>query len=112
MILSTHIVSDVEATATDIAIVSRGRLLVHDSPESLLRSVEGKVWEWVTPSADLPALNQQYLISSTIRRSDGVKVRAIAEQQPSATAQIVRADLEDAYLFVVGSSRTGIKEAA
>jgi len=51
--LSTHIVSDIEATATDIAIISKGRLVAHASPEELLQRVEGKVREWVVPSAEL-----------------------------------------------------------
>src|SRR5512134_3346964 len=46
VILSTHIVSDVEATATSIAIVRGGRLLICALPEQLLGRVEGKVWEW------------------------------------------------------------------
>src|SRR5207302_1271222 len=63
IILSTHIVSDVEATATDIALISQGTLVAHASPEELLRRVEGKVWEWVIPSADLNAARQRYLVS-------------------------------------------------
>ena len=50
VIFSTHIVSDIEAIATDIAILGGGRLLAHAAPEELLRGVEGKVWEWVIPS--------------------------------------------------------------
>src|ERR1035441_10191544 len=53
VILSTHIVSDVEATATDIALISQGSLVVHASPEELLRRVEGKVWEWIREHAKL-----------------------------------------------------------
>ncbi len=105
VILSTHIVSDVEATATEIAIVSQGRLLVHGSPESLLRSVEGRVWEWTVPTAELPALKQRYNISSSVRRTDGVKVRAVADTSPSADAQKVTPGLEDAYLSVITSAR-------
>src|SRR6185312_761688 len=52
VILSTHIVSDVEAVATNIAILAHGRLLAHGSPESILASVTGQVWELVVPSAD------------------------------------------------------------
>src|ERR1700728_365886 len=55
IILSTHICSDVEACAASIALVSQGRLVTHAAPEVLLRSVEGKVWEWVIPSAELAA---------------------------------------------------------
>ena len=71
VILSTHIVSDVEATATDIALISQGTLVAHATPEELLREVEGNVWEWVIPSTELNAA-QRYLISNTTRRSDSV----------------------------------------
>jgi len=70
VILSTHIVSDVEATATDIALIAQGRLVAHAAPEELLRAVEGKVWEWVVPSSELNAARQQFLISNTSRRGD------------------------------------------
>lgn len=105
IILSTHIVSDVEATATDIAIISQGRLLTHASPENLLKSIEGKVWEWIIPSAELVEAKQRYLISSTIRRGDGVQVRAVADTSPSKNANSVSAGLEDAYLHWVASGR-------
>src|ERR1700683_1170343 len=72
VILSTHIVSDIESVATDMAVLDGGRLLAHALPEDLLRSVEGKVWEEVIPSEDLPKIKQKYQISSTARRSDGV----------------------------------------
>src|ERR1041385_1187749 len=69
VILSTHIVSDVEATATEIAIVKNGRLVTHATPEGLLRSVEGCVWEWIVPSTELPPLKQRLLISGKIGRA-------------------------------------------
>lgn len=101
VILSTHIVSDVEATATSIAIINQGHLVTHDLPEKLLQAVEGKVWVWITSSQDLTTLRQQYLISSTARRSDGVHVRVVSAQQPNPTAQPVSATLEDAYLYLI-----------
>jgi len=105
VILSTHIVSDVEAAATEIAIIRRGSLVVHQPPEVLLQAVEGKVWEWVVASDDLVGLKQKYLVSGTMRRSHGVRVRALAETQPSADAQQVQPLLEDAYLFFVSNHR-------
>jgi ABC-2 type transport system ATP-binding protein len=106
VILSTHIVSDVEAMATDIALISQGVLVAHAAPEDLLRQVEGKVWEWVVPSAELNAAKQQYLISSTMRRSDGVHVRVLATQGP-AGAQPATPNLEDAYLYCLSNHRAG-----
>jgi ABC-2 type transport system ATP-binding protein len=106
VILSTHIVSDVEATATDIALIAQGTLVAHASPEDLLRQVEGKVWEWVLPSAELNAAKQKYLISNTTRRSDGVHARVLADASPSG-AQPVAPNLEDAYLFCISHHRAG-----
>ena len=104
VILSTHIVSDVEATATDIALISQGTLVAHASPEALLRQVEGKVWEWILPSSDLNAARQQYLISNTARRSDGVHARVISDAAPRG-AQPVTPNLEDAYLYSLSQHR-------
>jgi ABC-2 type transport system ATP-binding protein len=106
VILSTHIVSDVEATATDIALISQGRLVAHAAPEDLLRAVEGKVWEWVVPSAELNAARQQLLISNTTRRSDGVHVRLLAAQPPAGTTAVAP-NLEDAYLYCLSQHRSG-----
>jgi len=105
VILSTHIVSDVEATANEIAIVDRGRLLTHAEPEALLAGVEGKVWEWVLPSADLPAARERWKISNTVRRSDGVHARVVSAMPPSPMATPLVPTLEDAYLAVLEGSR-------
>lgn len=107
VILSTHIVSDVEAVATSIAILDQGRLLAHGAPEALLASVAGKVWEVLVPSADLPALRQKHLVSSTAHRSDGVHTRLITASAPSSSARSLEPSLEDAYLNILGAQRNG-----
>jgi len=101
VILSTHIVSDVEATATSIAIINKGQLITHAAPETILQAVEGKVWTWVVSSEELAKLKQSYLISSTARRSDGVHVRVVSARQPNLTAEPVSATLEDTYLYLI-----------
>jgi ABC-type multidrug transport system ATPase subunit len=107
VILSTHIVSDVEATASDIALIDKGRLLTHASPEALLKMVTGWVWEWTVPSAELQAVRQKYLVSSTVRTGEGVRLRIVAESAPAAEAQRVTPTLEDAYLHVIAGHRNG-----
>jgi len=111
VILSTHIVSDVEATATDIALIANGSLVAHATPEALLLQVEGKVWEWVVPSAELNAAKQQFLISSTTRRSDGVHVRVLGDRPPQG-AQPVPPNLEDAYLYCLSEHRAATQSGA
>jgi ABC-type multidrug transport system ATPase subunit len=101
VILSTHIVSDVEATATHIALINKGRLIVSAAPEVLMKKVEGRVWEWIVPSNELTAVKSRHRVSATIRRSDGVRVRALSDTQPAPGAQPAAPNLEDAYLMFV-----------
>jgi ABC-type multidrug transport system ATPase subunit len=101
VILSTHIVSDVEAVATDIAIVVRGRLVRHAPPEDFLRAVKGQVWEWLIPSSEVPAARTRFRVSATIRKNDGVLIRVLAAATPGPDAHPVEPSLEDAYLHAV-----------
>ena len=105
VILSTHIDSDVEACATNIALIARGQLVTCAAPEDLLRSVEGKVWERIVPSAELPALRQQYLTSSTMHRSDGVHLRIVSNEAPGAGSMPQPPTLEDAYLYWISQKK-------
>jgi ABC-type multidrug transport system ATPase subunit len=110
IILSTHIVSDVEATATTIALIHRGRLVLHATPEQMLRHVEGRVWEWVVPSADLPTIRARWLISAAVRRSDGVHLRVVSKELPGPGAQAIAPTLEDAYLYFLADTPDGRSE--
>ncbi|MGB6884736.1 MAG: ABC transporter ATP-binding protein [Candidatus Acidiferrum sp.] len=112
VILSTHIVSDVEAVATSIAILAHGQLLAHGAPEALLSQVTGKIWEVVVPSAELSALREKHLVSSTAHRSDGVHARVVADAAPSAAARQLDPSLEDAYLAVLATQRSNVSATA
>ena len=104
ILLSTHIVSDVEATATEIVVINHGRKLQHAAPEKLLQLLEGQVWQWIVPSETLPALKQKHIVSGTIRRADGVQVRVVSASAPSPEAQPVSPSLEDVYLHLVSQN--------
>jgi len=106
VILSTHIVPDVEAVATDIAIIARGRLVAHEQPETLLKQAAGRVWEWVVPGEDLVSVRSRFLLSGTIRRNEGVLCRVIADDQPGPGAVPAGPTLEDAYLMTVSRAKT------
>src|SRR3989442_5957606 len=101
VILSTHIVSDVEAAATRIALIGRGRLVGSAAPEEMLRAVEGKVWEWVVPSDQLSAVRERHRVSGTVRRTHGVQVRIVADAPPAPEARNLPPTLEDAYLHAL-----------
>ena len=101
VLLSTHIVSDVEATATSIALINKGCLLQHALPEALLQTVEGRVWGWLVSSSELTAIKTQHLVANTTRRADGVLARIVSDSAPHPSAEPLQANLEDAYLHFI-----------
>jgi ABC-type multidrug transport system ATPase subunit len=103
VILSTHIVSDVEATATRIALLARGRLVRDATPEALLRACEGQVWESLVPSEAIVEFRRRHRVSGTLRRVDGVQVRVVGAA-PGPDARPVTPTLEDAYLLAMAES--------
>jgi len=108
VLLSTHIVSDIESVTGDIAVVAGGRLVRRGSPEELLRAVEGHVWEMVVEPAAVVAVQARHTVSRMVHTAGGVRLRLLAAAPPGPDAARVAPDLEDAYLGVVG----GLREVA
>ncbi|MDQ3288756.1 MAG: ABC transporter ATP-binding protein [Pseudomonadota bacterium] len=101
VILSTHIVSDIEASANSLAIMARGRLLFHGTPEALITQAAGHVWEWTVPATEVAEVRTRHVTTGSQRGADGVRLRVVAERSPSADATPVAATLEDAHLWLV-----------
>jgi ABC-2 type transport system ATP-binding protein len=99
VILSTHIVSDVESISDNIAILANGSLEAFNSPQFIIQSLEGKVWSGVIPSDSYPDYHKIHTISSSVQRSDGLHLRILSDQRPFPEANLVSANLEDAYLL-------------
>jgi ABC-type multidrug transport system ATPase subunit len=99
VLLSTHIVSDVEATASRIVMMGQGRLLADATPEALLDRARGRVWECDVPASEVEALRARHLVGATLRRGDRVLARLVSANPPSG-ARSVEPSLEDAYLDV------------
>lgn len=100
VILSTHIVSDVEAVATQIAVMRKGRLLKVAPPEDLLRAASGKVFVAVVPSEQIAEAQRRVAVSSLVRRTDGVHLRYVGSGDALPGARGVEPTLEDAYLSI------------
>jgi ABC-type multidrug transport system ATPase subunit len=87
VILSTHIVSDIESIAGEIVVIRAGRLVTAGTPEELVLS-----------STEFERVRPRLTVSSVVRRSDGVHLRLVSPEQPLPGASPVEPDLEDAYL--------------
>lgn len=105
VIFSTHIVSDVEATAGRIAIISKGQLLHASDPERLLQTVKDKVWELVVTDKEVQELRKKLIISSTIRSITGVQLKVVSDTAPSPDAIPAAPSMEDAYLYCISGKR-------
>ena len=105
VLLSTHIVSDVEAVATSIALMAGGRLIRHATPESLLGSVDGRVWECVVASEEVESFRRSHLVTGTIRRADGAHLRVVAPAPPQSGSRRLPPSLEDVYLEAIAAHR-------
>ncbi|MEV4096080.1 ABC transporter ATP-binding protein [Streptosporangium saharense] len=101
VMLSTHIVSDIESVASDIAVIAAGRLRRRGTPEELLREVEGHVWEVVADSSAVAQIQARHVVNRMVRTSAGVRMRLLSPVQPYAEAVVVTPDLEDAYLAII-----------
>ncbi|MFE6689391.1 ABC transporter ATP-binding protein [Streptomyces sp. NPDC057743] len=107
VLLSTHIVSDVESVAADIAVLAGGRLLRRGTPEELLRPMAGRVWEVLVDPSAVPAVRAQYTVSRLVRTADGVRIRLLSDTRPYEGAAPLTPDLEDAYLGIIRSGEGG-----
>jgi ABC-type multidrug transport system ATPase subunit len=106
VLLSTHIVSDVESVANRIVVLTGGRVRFDGPPDDLLRGVAGHVWEMSVPPSSLAAVQQRLPVTRLVRALDHVRVRVLATQRPSPSAVVVPPELEDAYLAVVHRTRS------
>jgi len=100
VILSTHIVSDVESIATEIALMKNGSLLTMATPETLLRKCDGHVWQSVVASEQFDQLRTTLKISSAVRKPDGVHIRFVGPAAAIAAEQ-AEPELEDAFLYLM-----------
>lgn len=102
VILSTHIVSDVEYIANEIWLMKDGRMVQQGSLNDVLDSMPEKVWSLVTSQAEAANLMKQYKVSNMKTDSNGVELRIISAQQPSAYAEVMQPTLEDVFLYYFG----------
>ena len=95
VILSTHIVSDVETIAEQIILIKDHRLYCCDSPMNICRKFSGKVFEVPTGSKDI----DQYLFLSERQTESGTVYRVFSETPPESSTP-VSPNLEDAFLTI------------
>ena len=101
VILSTHIVGDIEATCEHIAIMNEGHLVYNGTVANLLHSAEGKVYSVLVSKDELPMWKQRYVMTGMLMQGNQCQVRFVSETVPSDEARLVEPNIEDAYLLYI-----------
>jgi ABC-2 type transport system ATP-binding protein len=103
IILSTHIVSDVEVLANEILVMDTGKLIRHGTRNELINELQGKVWEYSVGSRQ--AVNKDCPVISTRYDNDFLVVRVLSQNKPFENARRVDANLEDMYFYYFSNDK-------
>ncbi len=99
VILSTHIVSDIEAIADEVLLMKKGKLVSQGTVSELTKEVEGKVWELTVSPAEAKSWQERAAVANLRHEGEQVVLRIIAEDKPEEGAVPCEAGLEDLYLY-------------
>lgn len=106
VLISTHIVSDVEYIAAENAVMKDGKLIDVGTTAQLLRAVEGKVFTALAPESELPRLEREVRIVSLKNECEGrVLLRYVADSPAVAGSELAEPRLEDLYLWLFQAER-------
>ncbi len=102
VILSTHIVEDVEELCTRMAIIDRGEILLEAEPLRAMGELRGRIWRRIVSRAELEALERELPVISTKLLAGRTIVHVYAASSPGAAFEPVDPALEDVYFSVMG----------
>lgn len=107
VLLSTHIVGDIEAACEEIAILENGRLLFGGTVEALCARAEGSVYAAEVPQRDLAKLRASYPITASLVKGGSCQVRFLSPDSVPAYGAPDRPTVEDAYILCLTQATKG-----
>lgn len=99
VLLSTHIVSDVEYIADKIFLMKEGQILKEGTPEEITAQMNGLVWECEVDEKRAAELEYRYMIVNMKKKNGAIELRIVSDTKPDEAAISVDATLEDMYLY-------------
>ena len=101
VLISTHVVSDIEFIAKEIILLKEGKLISHNTCNSLTKEIENKVFEVETEKENLKYFQENYRVSNLFHSGDKITVRIVTDTPPkNYKPKPVPPTLEDLYLYV------------
>ncbi len=106
VLISTHVVSDIEFIAKEIILLKSGRLVSHDTCQNLVKQIENKVFEIETDKENLKYFQDNYRVSNLCHNEDKIIVRLVTDDPPeNHKIHLTKPTLEDLYLYVFESGK-------
>lgn len=102
VLLSTHIVSDVEYIANEILLMKDGTIVNEGTLEEIINSMPEKVWNCLVPQSMVSAITKKYKVSNMKTNQHEVELRIISAEKPCETAVYAPPTLEDVFLYYFG----------
>lgn len=99
IILSTHIVSEIEAISKDVIVMKKGELIETGNIDELIETMDGKVWESILKQRDLKLIPNENPIIRMKRMDEGIKIRYVGEKIEGFKNNNLSPTLEDYYVF-------------
>lgn len=100
VLLSTHIVSDIEFIAKEVLILKAGKLIQKQTPQSLLKGIEEKVWSvTVDTESEITKFQSIYKVGNIARVGNKFELRILSDVKPHQNAVQEHPNLEDLYLY-------------
>ena len=99
VLLSTHIVSDIEYIADEILVMKQGKLIRCGKPQTLLKDLEGKVWECLVPFEAVAEMERHFTVGNLKNEEQGCLLRIVSDICPVKGAKEAQPSLEDIYLY-------------
>ena len=101
VLISTHVVSDIEFIAKEIILLKKGQLISHDSPNKLTKELENKVFEVEIQREDLKYFQDNYRVSNLCHNDNSIIVRIVTDNPPTDFQYTTaKPTLEDLYLYI------------
>lgn len=104
VMLSTHIISDMEFIAGEVIIMREGKILKIDTTEHLIQTVKGKVWMASLSHQDFSVIKKKYIIGNIIQKTNGVQVRIVSDKMPEFPCTPIEPILEDVFSYYFGGN--------
>ncbi len=99
VLLSTHIVSDIEAIADEVLLMKRGKVLTQGTVSELTKKAAGKVWELTVSPAEAKIWQEKTAVANLRHEGEQVVLRILSDDKPTEGAAPCEAGLEDLYLY-------------